>query len=214
LEFLGYSGKFFFGLLKKPDFPTKLIFEFQLYRIDIYFEKKIKTDDILSNDQFFNKFKEYASGKNRSTQLIKITKGTTLSVGHRRSFNYYRIYFKNKTKYYLKFELELKHPSFNKEFNNYDFQEFERKLTDHFVNSIARISPIETCQLDWLAIKLRRNQQNKLSFRAPILKCDYLVEDSNGNRNKLIRFSFHKVLTYHKQCGRVCCESIFILGIK
>ena len=109
---------------------------------------------------------------NKNSSLEKNRKGWILKIGNRKSNHYFRIY---ETKNSLKFEHEIK----GKVLQNYHLllvenrlEEFEQKLSSHFLISFEKLLPLNYSYLDWLVIKLRPIRKH--TFLQSGLNSDYI----------------------------------------
>jgi hypothetical protein len=92
---------------------------------------------------------------NKNFSFDKNSKGLILKIGSRRSNHYSRVY---QVKNSLKFEYEMKGKFLQKYHlllveNRFD--EFEHKLSSHFLVYFAKLLPLQHSYLDWLVVKLR-----------------------------------------------------------
>lgn len=134
---------------------------------------------------------------NKNVSLEKNRKGWILRMESRRSNNYSRIY---ETKNSLKFEHKMK----GKLLQNYQIllvenhlDEFEQKLSSHFLVYFGKLLPLQFSYLDWLVIKLRPiRKQSILKYR---LNSDYIKSEIYLNIKIFVMFL--PFLTYVRHLG-------------
>lgn len=147
------------------------IFDFQrtsLARFDINyftnFQKKNETE-LINIKTFMEKScqKIHAKSKRLKADFGVNRKGLLLTIGSRRSNNYYRVYQKNNG---LKFELEIK-TKFLESFQDLLFsdqmEEFEDRLVKHFYYQSFQLLSVDTDYTNWLIHRIRLlslNQNN------------------------------------------------------
>lgn len=158
-----------------------------LSRFDLYFERNSKTTEKISGREFLQNCQKNLKQTNKNSSLEKNRKGWILKMGNRKNNHYFRIY---ETKNSLKFEHEMK----GKVLQNYHLllvenrlEEFEQKLSSHFLISFGKLVPLNYSYLDWLVLKLRLIQ--KQTFYLTGLRVDYLRAGS-----------FHDDLDPYKFC--------------
>ena len=172
VHFSGASATCFYSLLKQtlinPEFFSYAI----LGRLDLNYVRKNKKDDTISVRQFLQNCQTKLIPTNKNISLEKNSKGLILKIGTRRSNHYSRIY---QGKNFLKFEHEIK----GKFIKTYQtlliqdyFEEFEHKLSLHFLTYFGKVLPLHYSYTDWLVIKLR--PMRKQRFYLTGLKVDYL----------------------------------------
>ena len=129
---------------------------------------------------------------NKNSSLEKNRKGWILKLGNRKSNNYFRIY---ETKNSLKFEHEMK----GKVLQNYHLllvenwlEEFEQKLSLHFLISFEKLVPLNYSYLDWLVLKLRPIQKQTLIQSG--LNSDYIKSEILMDTRRFVMFL--QFLTY------------------
>ena len=129
---------------------------------------------------------------NKNINLEKNRKGWILKIGNRKSNNYFRIYEKKNT---LKFEHELKGRVL-REYHlllvDNQFEEFEQKLSSHFLVSFGKLLPLNYDYLDWLVLKLRPIR--KQTFFQSGLNSDYINSEILMDTKNFIMFL--QFLTY------------------
>ena len=164
LIFLEQVLTFLIVLLKKHSSIGK--FFLQEFFVDL-----IK--DFLENCQ--TKFKR----TNKNFSLEKNRKGWILKIRSRRSNHYSRIY---ETKNYLKFEHEMK----GKFLQNHhlllvsnNLEEFEQKLSLHFLVYFGKLLPLNFSYLDWLVVNLRPIRKQHIfqsDLNSDYIKSEILME--------------------------------------
>jgi hypothetical protein len=152
LQFSGINAAFFYILIKQKLIYWELFSSATLGRFDLYYSRTKKIEDKISVRDFLQNCQKKLKQKN--VGLEKNRKGWILKVGSRRSNNYSRIY---ETQNSLKFEHEMK----GKIIQQYylllvenDLEEFEQKLSSHFLICFGKLLPLNYSYLDWLVIKL------------------------------------------------------------
>jgi hypothetical protein len=157
-----------------------------LGRFDLNYARKNKTDDKISVRQFLENCQTKLMQTNKNISLEKNSKGLILKIGTRRSNNYSRIY---QGKNFLKFEHEMK-GKFIKTYHTLliqnHFEEFEHKLSIHFLTYFGKVLPLQYSYTDWLVIKLR--PLRKQTFSLTGLKIDYLRSGSFQNNTDSYKF--------------------------
>jgi hypothetical protein len=112
---------------------------------------------------------------NKNISLEKNSKNLILKIGTRRSNNYSRIY---QGKNFLKFEHEIKR-KFIKTYHTLliqnHFEEFEHKLSIHFLTYFGKVLPLHYSYIDWLVLKLR-SIRKQISFPSG-LNSDYIQSE-------------------------------------
>ena len=150
------------------------------------YARKNKTDDKISVRQFLQNCQTKLMQTNKNISLEKNSKGLILKIGTRRSNNYSRIY---QGKNFLKFEHEMK-GKFMKTYHTLliqnHFEEFEHKLSIHFLTYFGKVLPLHYSYTDWLVIKLR--PLRKQTFSLTGLKIDYLRSGSFQNNTDSYKF--------------------------
>ena len=146
-----------------------------LSRFDLYFERNYKTTEKISGREFLQNCQKNLKQTNKNSSLEKNRKGWILKIGNRKSNHYFRIY---ETKNSLKFEHEMK----GKVLQNYHLllgenrlEEFEQKLSSHFLISFGKLVPLNYSYLDWLVLKLRPIR--KQTFTQSGLNSDYIKSE-------------------------------------
>jgi hypothetical protein len=172
LHFSGLNAKTFYNLIKQELVSWKLFSSATLSRFDLYFSRKNKRDDKISVREFFENCHRKLKQTNKNINFEKNKRGLILKIGSRRSNNYSRIY---EGKNSLKFEHEMK-GKFLQEYHlllvGNRFEEFEQKLSSHFLLYLGKLLPLNYSYLDWLVTQLRpiRKQPSLLSG----LNSDYI----------------------------------------
>ena len=153
--FSGANATFFYSLVKQNLINREFFSSAILGRFDLNYVRKDKTDDTISVRQFLQNCQTEITQTNKNISLEKNSKGLILKVGTRRSNNYSRIY---QGKNFLKFEHEMK-GKFVKTYHTLliqnHFEEFEHKLSIHFLTYFGKVLPLQHSYTDWLVIKLR-----------------------------------------------------------
>ena len=184
--FSGASATFFYSLVKQTSINWEFFSSAILGRFDLNYARKNKTDDKISVRQFLQNCQTKLMQTNKNIRLEKNSKGLILKIGTRRSNNYSRIY---QGKNFLKFEHEMK-GKFIKTYHTLliqnHFEEFEHKLSIHFLTYFGKVLPLQYSYTDWLVIKLR--PLRKQTFSLTGLKIDYLRSGSFQNNTDSYKF--------------------------
>ena len=184
--FSGASATFFYSLVKQTSINWEFFSSAILGRFDLNYVRKSKTDDKISVRQFLQNCQTKLMQTNKNISLEKNSKGLILKIGTRRSNNYSRIY---QGKNFLKFEHEMK-GKFIKTYHTLliqnHFEEFEHKLSIHFLTYFGKVLPLQYSYTDWLVIKLR--PLRKQTFSLTGLKIDYLRSGSFQNNTDSYKF--------------------------
>ncbi len=184
--FSGASATFFYSLVKQRSINWEFFSSAILGRFDLNYVRKNKTDDKISVRQFLENCHTKLMQTNKNISLEKNSKGLILKIGTRRSNNYSRIY---QGKNFLKFEHEMK-GKFIKTYHTLliqnHFEEFEHKLSIHFLTYFGKVLPLQYSYTDWLVIKLR--PLRKQTFSLTGLKIDYLRSGSFQNNTDSYKF--------------------------
>jgi hypothetical protein len=184
--FSGASATFFYSFVKQTSINWEFFSSAILGRFDLNYVRKNKTDDKISVRQFLENCQTKLMQTNKNISLEKNSKGLILKIGTRRSNNYSRIY---QGKNFLKFEHEMK-GKFIKTYHTLliqnHFEEFEHKLSIHFLTYFGKVLPLQYSYTDWLVIKLR--PLRKQTFSLTGLKIDYLRSGSFQNNTDSYKF--------------------------
>jgi len=184
--FSGASATFFYSLVKQTSINWEFFSSAILGRFDLNYARKNKTDDKISVRQFLQNCQTKLMQTNKNISLEKNSKGLILKIGTRRNNNYSRIY---QGKNFLKFEHEMK-GKFIKTYHTLliqnHFEEFEHKLSIHFLTYFGKVLPLQYSYTDWLVIKLR--PLRKQTFSLTGLKIDYLRSGSFQNNTDSYKF--------------------------
>ena len=184
--FSGASATFFYSLVKQTSINWEFFSSAILGRFDLNYARKNKTDDKISVRQFSQNCQTKLMQTNKNISLEKNSKGLILKIGTRRSNNCSRIY---QGKNFLKFEHEMK-GKFIKTYHTLliqnHFEEFEHKLSIHFLTYFGKVLPLQYSYTDWLVIKLR--PLRKQTFSLTGLKIDYLRSGSFQNNTDSYKF--------------------------
>jgi len=125
-----------------------------LNRFDLYYSRNNKREDKISTREFLENSQKELNRRDRNVSLEKNSKGFILKIGNRRSNNYFRIY---QVKNSLKFEHEMK-GKFLQEYNSLlvenRLEEFEQKLSSHFLLYFGKLLPLKYSYMDWLVVEL------------------------------------------------------------
>ena len=184
--FSGASATFFYSLVKQTSINWEFFSSAILGRFDLNYVRKSKTDDKISVRQFLQNCQTKLMQTNKNISLEENSKGLILKIGTRRSTNYSRIY---QGKNFLKFEHEMK-GKFIKAYHTLliqnHFEEFEHKLSIHFLTYFGKVLPLQYSYTDWLVIKLR--PLRKQTFSLTGLKIDYIRSGSFQNNIDSYKF--------------------------
>lgn len=175
LHFSGLNATQFYFFLKEQIIDWTIFSSAVLSRFDLYFERNYKTTEKISGREFLQNCQKNLKQANKNSSLEKNRKGWILKIGNRKSNHYFRIY---ETKNSLKFEHEMK----GKVLQNYHLllgenrlEEFEQKLSSHFLISFGKLVPLNYSYLDWLVLKLRPIR--KQIFIQSGLNSDYIKSE-------------------------------------
>jgi hypothetical protein len=92
---------------------------------------------------------------NKNVSFDKNSRGLILKIGSRRSNNYSRVYERKNS---LRFEHEMKRKFIEKYYfllMENRLEEFEQKLSSHFLRYFGKLLPLHFSYLDWLVTQLR-----------------------------------------------------------
>jgi hypothetical protein len=192
LHFSGLNAKTFYSCAQKGFIDWTVFSSATLGRFDLYYLRNNKKEDKLSASEFFENCKRQLEETNKNVSSEKNQKGLILKIGSRRSNNYSRIY---ETKNSLKFEHEMKGNFIEKYhfllvLNN--LEEFEQKLSSHFLVYFGKLLPLNFSYLDWLVLKLRPIRKQQISPSG--LKLDYL--DTKNLESLDDRKKFYSLLQF------------------
>jgi len=175
VQFSVASATCFYSLVKQNLINREFFSSAILGRFDLNYVRKDKTDDTISVRQFLQNCQTEITQTNKNISLEKNSKGLILKVGTRRSNNYSRIY---QGKNFLKFEHEMK-GKFIKTYHTLliqnHFEEFEHKLSIHFLTYFGKLLPLHYSYTDWLVLKLRPIR--KQVFLPSGLNSDYIQSE-------------------------------------
>jgi hypothetical protein len=184
IQFSGTSAAYFYTLIKRKLIDWKLFSSATLGRFDLNYLRENEARDRISTGQFLYdcEKKLMQTNKIKNISLEKNSKGLILKIGSRRSNNYSRVY---EGKNSLKFEHEMK----GKFIKNYhtlliqnSFEEFEHKLSLHFLTYFGKVLPLEYSYLNWLVLKLRPvRKQNVLpcGLNSDYIESEALIDSKN-----------------------------------
>ena len=176
LHFSGTNATRFYFFAKEQTIDWTIFSSAVLSRFDLYYSRTNKIDDQISDIEFLQNSQKELNRRDRNVSLEKNSKGFILKIGNRRSNNYFRIY---QGKNSLKFEHEMK-GKFLQDYHSLlvenRLEEFEQKLSSHFLISFGKLLPLKYSYIDWLVIKLRPIR--KLSIPQYFLNTDYLESKS------------------------------------
>jgi hypothetical protein len=221
IHFSGKNAAYLYSCIKEDRFDWNLL-ELQrisLGRFDLhYFRQSEARDSNQEIEDFMEKSCQRIGSKSKRIQAswTRTQKGRLLRIGSRSSSNFYRVYQKEKEVTYdvysevvdgLQFELELKN-ELVKSFQEFLFanqiEEFEDRLSQHFLKQSVKYLVLNFCYTNWL-VKLLRKIVQRPKFN-PSLVTDYLGKsklNSFTDKESLFRFlqflSFIRSLTGVKQ---------------
>ena len=182
VQFSGVSATCFYSLVKQNLINREIFSSAILGRFDLNYVRQNKTDDTISVRQFLQNCQTKLTQTNKNISLEKNSKGLIFKIGTRRSNNYSRIY---QGKNFLKFEHEMK-GKFIKTYHTLliqnHFEEFEHKLSIHFLTYFGKLLPLHYSYTDWLVLKLRpiRKQVSLSSgLNSDYIQSDILVDSRN-----------------------------------
>lgn len=155
LHFSGINATRFYFFLKEQIIDWTIFSSAVLSRFDLYYSRNNKTNDKILVTDFLENCHRKLKQTNKNFSFDKNSKGLILKIGSRRSNHYSRVY---QVKNSLKFEYEMKGKFLQKYHlllveNRFD--EFEHKLSSHFLVYFAKLLPLQHSYLDWLVVKLR-----------------------------------------------------------
>ncbi len=184
--FSGASATFFYSLVKQTSINWEFFSSAILGRFDLNYVRKNKIDDTISVRQFLENCQTKLVQTNKNISLEKNSKDLILKSGTRRSNNYSRIY---QGKNFLKFEHEMK-GKFIKTYHTlliqHHSEEFEHKLSIHFLTYFGKVLPLQYSYTDWLVSKLLFLRKQIFSLTG--LKVDYLRSGSFQNNTDSYKF--------------------------
>lgn len=186
LNFSGLNAFVFYAFLQKNLIDWTIFSSAVLNRFDLYYFRNNQIKDKISGKDFLENCQRKLKQTNKNVSLEKNRKGWILKIGSRRSNQYSRIY---ETKNCLKFEHEMK----GKFLQNYHLllvsnrlDEFEQKLSYHFLAYFGKLLSLEFSYLDWLVLKLRPiRKQPIFSFG---LNCDYIKSEILMDATSFVMF--------------------------
>lgn len=155
LQFSEFNATIFYTLIKQELVSWPIFSSAVLNRFDFYYSRTNKIDDQISAREFLENSQKELNRRDRNVSLPKNSKGFILNIGNRRSNNYFRIY---QGKNSLKFEHAMKGKFFQKCHSllvENRLEEFEQKLSSHFLISFGTLLTLKYSYIDWLVIKLR-----------------------------------------------------------
>jgi hypothetical protein len=177
IHFSGINATQFYKIIQAQKFDWNILKSknASLGRIDLHYFRKSKiTDQSDQLELFMEKCSQRIrdKSKRRKVKWGLESSGLVLRIGNRSSSNYYRVYQKQNG---LQFELELKN-QLVKSFQEFLFvnqiEEFEDRLSQHFLKQSVKYLVLNFCYTDWLA-KLLRKIVQRPKFN-PGLVTDYL----------------------------------------
>ena len=156
LNFPGLNTNHFYTLVKSKSIDWRIFSSTVLSRVDLYFSRHNKTDDQIEVIEFLHDCYRKINLRKNNVSLEKNQRGLILKIGSRKSNHYSRIY-QNKNKNSLRFEYEMK-GKFLQDYHSllveYRLEEFEQKLSSHFLVYFGKLLPLHFSYLDWLVIRL------------------------------------------------------------
>lgn len=212
LRFKGNHAQWFYKDLKfqKIDWSIFDVENTNLGRVDLCYDRKLKTSDKDLNHFFINSSRRINNKKdNRSAK----SSNNILRVGKRSSSNFFRIYLKPNGRE-LRFELELK-KTVVKNFQHYlftnQFETFEELLTTHFYDQAIQLFDIENSYCDWLLANFRQVKQPPVQeVIINSLSTSYLTQKPMNDLTEIEFFyQLIQLLNYIK-CLKESSESISI----
>lgn len=188
VHFSGENGLQFYELILKNSVDLAYFSHAILYRFDLCYIRKKRETDQMSVVNFLSDLIKDIDKKEKKFKLEKNTSkgGYILRTRNRRSNNYFRIYEKEGIG--LKFELEMKGSWIQGLISlllENQSEEFEQKLSLHFLTSFGRLFNLHYPYFDWLAIRLRPLRQ-KLLVQSSTLNSDYLQSEIIIDTEKFI----------------------------
>lgn len=213
IHFSGKNAAYLYSCIKEDRFDWNLL-ELQrisLGRFDLhYFRKSEARDSNQEIEDFMEKSCQKIGSKSKRIQSswTRTPKGRLLRIGSRSSSNFYRVYQKEKDVTYdvyyevvdgLQFELELKN-ELVKSFQEFLFanqiEEFEDRLSQHFLKKSVKYLVLNFCYTDWL-VKLLRKIVQRPKFN-PGLVTDYLGKSKlNSFPENKVTYQYHSTLFFN-----------------
>ena len=199
VAFSGINASRFYEIIKQKPILASKFSSATLGRVDLCYSREYKITDKISVEDFFSQVDSKIKQMNQTSSYQKNSKGVILKIGNRGSNHYFRIYTSS-TKDYLRFEHEIKKESLKPcdsllVANN--FEEFENQLSKCFLQKFGQVllSPCsDYCYLDWLVIKSRMIQKQKIVDASSGFKLDYICP--NHFSTSLSRQQFYTLLEF------------------
>ena len=181
LNFPGLNANHFYTLVKSKSIDWRIFSSAVLSRFDLYFSRNNKTDDKIEVIEFLHDCNRKLNLRKNNVSLEKNQRGLILKIGSRKSNHYSRIY-QNKNKNSLRFEYEMK-GKFLQDYHSllvdHRLEEFEQKLSSHFLVYFGKLLPLHFSYLDWLVIKLRpisKRPKLPLEFNSDYIHSQILMD--------------------------------------
>jgi hypothetical protein len=108
-------------------------------------------------------------------KLITGNKGVILGINKRSNPRYVRVY---ETLSAIRFELELKNSALKdvkKFLFNYQFNDFESRLTQSYFHYITKFFPLDNCFVAWLIDFIRKDSRNQTHTQI-VLATEYFTD--------------------------------------
>lgn len=209
LRIPGANSRKFYYFIQKCKIDWELFSSGQIGRLDLYYDRENKLEDLPSAENFLDVCKAKINPAFKKTSSIVTKNGlSTLTIGSRTSDNYFRIY--QKTGNVFRFEHEIKKRGL-KPFrdlliskNPDDLKKFESLLSIYCIKSWANRLDLSICYVDWIAKSARTLRSKTYKFT---LKSDYLdptiileFEDRQDFFYLLNFLKFCSTLKYKQDC--------------
>jgi len=182
LNFSGLNAKTFYSFAQKGSIDWTVFSSGELNRFDLYYSRQKTIQDKTSVREFLRNCHNKLTLTNKNVSFDKNSKGLILKIGSRRSNHYFRVY---EGKNSLKFEYEMK-GRFLQQYHllvvSNHLEEFEQKLSSHFLISFGKLLPLNYFYTDWLVIKLRpiRKQINlQYGLNSDYIQSEILADSRN-----------------------------------
>jgi len=188
----------------------------RLTRLDLCYQL-IKTDSFDSRelDQFLIESRRHTldQTQTRTVKLIKDNKGVILGINKRSNPRYVRVY---ETLSAIRFELELKNSALKdvkKFLFNYQFDDFESRLTQSYFHYIKIFFPLDNCFVAWLIDFIRKDSRNQTHTQI-VLATEYFTDITCIFENQSSERVYHllQFLNFIKTLKNQDCESYLLEG--
>lgn len=183
LEFAGESANKLYSLLKSNKFNWNQLEQYGAFlkRIDTCYDRPKKSADKVTNERFLETTVRHLKTNftNNNLEYKKNRSGELISVGHRTSDKYYRVYLKGQC---LRFEFEHKHPKTLNLYGNFfktkQFRQLEQCISYEFLKETQHLFGYsqKTEKMGWLAQRLRPCQtRDSLAAPGGTISMHYII---------------------------------------